>query len=191
VVARFPAIRCVIAASAGEVSDPGVALHQFYALVQPSLGDALSETVITVEPLIRLGCFIGVVLAMALWESLTPCRQQAIGRFRRWLNNFWAGGAGQAPKAPGVPACPASGRPSSPQIKEAGDCAVRSPANPLRRLGGHCGCKMLLGRLFRILHRHSPVEHLPNLRRDVICCYHERRIQMHVSLRDATSGVAE
>jgi hypothetical protein len=49
--------------------------HQFYALVQPSLGDALSETVITVQPPIRLGCFIGVVLAMALWESLTPCRQ--------------------------------------------------------------------------------------------------------------------
>ena len=42
-----------------------------------------------------------------------------------------------------------------------------------------------------MLHRHSPVEHLPNLRRDVICCYYERRIQMHVSLRDAASGVAK
>ena len=122
--------------------------HQFYALVQPSLGNALSETVITVVPLIRLGCFIGVVLAMALWESLTPCRQQAIGRFRRWLNNFWAGGAGQAPNAPGVPVPGVGDGPSSAQIKEAGDCAVRSPANPLHRLGGYCGCKMLLGRLF-------------------------------------------
>ena len=48
----------------------------------------MAETTITAEPLIRLGCFLGVLLAMALWEALTPRRQQAIGRLRRWPNNI-------------------------------------------------------------------------------------------------------
>jgi sterol desaturase/sphingolipid hydroxylase (fatty acid hydroxylase superfamily) len=48
----------------------------------------MGETAVTAEPLIRLGCFLGVLLVMALWETLTPRRQQAIGRFRRWPNNI-------------------------------------------------------------------------------------------------------
>ncbi|HEX9904644.1 MAG TPA: sterol desaturase family protein [Propylenella sp.] len=40
------------------------------------------------EPLIRLTAFAGVLAAMALWELLAPRRRQAIGRGRRWPNNF-------------------------------------------------------------------------------------------------------
>jgi len=46
------------------------------------------QSVIATEPLIRLGCFLGVFLIMALWELLTPRRPQAIGRVRRWPNHF-------------------------------------------------------------------------------------------------------
>ena len=48
----------------------------------------VSETAIAAEPLIRLGCFLLVLLLVALWEVLAPRRPQAIGRARRWLNNF-------------------------------------------------------------------------------------------------------
>jgi sterol desaturase/sphingolipid hydroxylase (fatty acid hydroxylase superfamily) len=39
------------------------------------------------EPLIRLGCFVLALLAMALWEALAPRRTQLIGRLLRWPNN--------------------------------------------------------------------------------------------------------
>jgi sterol desaturase/sphingolipid hydroxylase (fatty acid hydroxylase superfamily) len=39
------------------------------------------------EPLIRLGCFLGVLLVMALWEAVAPRRAQSIGRLLRWPNN--------------------------------------------------------------------------------------------------------
>jgi sterol desaturase/sphingolipid hydroxylase (fatty acid hydroxylase superfamily) len=39
------------------------------------------------EPLIRLGCFLGVLLVMALWEGFAPRRPQSIGRLVRWPNN--------------------------------------------------------------------------------------------------------
>ena len=48
----------------------------------------MAVTAITSEPLIRLGCFLGVLLTMALWETLTPRRQQAVGRLWRWPNNI-------------------------------------------------------------------------------------------------------
>ena len=48
----------------------------------------MPQSVIAAEPLIRSGCFLGVLLVMALWELLTPRRQQAISRARRWPNNF-------------------------------------------------------------------------------------------------------
>lgn len=47
----------------------------------------MTETV-TAEPLIRLSCFLGVFLLMALWEVLAPRRPQAIGRMLRWPNNL-------------------------------------------------------------------------------------------------------
>jgi sterol desaturase/sphingolipid hydroxylase (fatty acid hydroxylase superfamily) len=43
--------------------------------------------VIAAEPLIRLGCFLGVLLVMALWEAVAPRRPQPIGRLLRWPNN--------------------------------------------------------------------------------------------------------
>jgi sterol desaturase/sphingolipid hydroxylase (fatty acid hydroxylase superfamily) len=48
----------------------------------------LTETAVAAEPLIRLSCFLGVLLLMALWEVLTPRRPQVIGRLRRWPNNL-------------------------------------------------------------------------------------------------------
>jgi sterol desaturase/sphingolipid hydroxylase (fatty acid hydroxylase superfamily) len=48
----------------------------------------LPKTAIAAEPPIRLGCFLGVLVLMALWEALTPRRQEEIGRLRRWPNNF-------------------------------------------------------------------------------------------------------
>jgi sterol desaturase/sphingolipid hydroxylase (fatty acid hydroxylase superfamily) len=39
------------------------------------------------EPAIRLGCFLGVLMVMALWEAITPRRPQSIGRLLRWPNN--------------------------------------------------------------------------------------------------------
>jgi hypothetical protein len=44
----------------------------------------LPESAIAAEPIIRLGCSLGVLLLMALWEALTPRRPQAIGRLVRW-----------------------------------------------------------------------------------------------------------
>lgn len=40
------------------------------------------------EPMIRLGCFAGVLLLMALWEALAPRRRVTIGRPARWASNL-------------------------------------------------------------------------------------------------------
>ena len=48
----------------------------------------MPQFVMTSEPLIRLGCFLGVLLVMAFWELLAPRRPQVIGRVLRWPNNF-------------------------------------------------------------------------------------------------------
>lgn len=40
------------------------------------------------EPLIRLGAFTGIFVAMALWELLAPRRRQAIRRRGRWPSNL-------------------------------------------------------------------------------------------------------
>src|SRR6185312_11785012 len=40
------------------------------------------------EPIIRLGCFLGVLLMMMLWEAMAPRRPQAIRRLLRWPNNL-------------------------------------------------------------------------------------------------------
>ena len=40
------------------------------------------------EPLIRLGFFLGVLVLMALWETLAPRRPRAVGRLLRWPNNL-------------------------------------------------------------------------------------------------------
>jgi sterol desaturase/sphingolipid hydroxylase (fatty acid hydroxylase superfamily) len=45
-------------------------------------------TAIAHEPLIRLGAFFSIFLAMALWEVLAPRRRQAFGRRLRWPHNI-------------------------------------------------------------------------------------------------------
>jgi sterol desaturase/sphingolipid hydroxylase (fatty acid hydroxylase superfamily) len=48
----------------------------------------MPDVLFAYEPLIRLGTFAGVFVAMAVWELLTPRRPQAIGRNWRWPNNL-------------------------------------------------------------------------------------------------------
>jgi sterol desaturase/sphingolipid hydroxylase (fatty acid hydroxylase superfamily) len=40
------------------------------------------------ESVIRLGCFGGVLLLMALWEALAPRRRSALSKPFRWFNNL-------------------------------------------------------------------------------------------------------
>jgi len=48
----------------------------------------MPNAVTSAEPVIRLGCFLGVLLVMALWEALAPRRPQSIKRLLRWPNNL-------------------------------------------------------------------------------------------------------
>jgi sterol desaturase/sphingolipid hydroxylase (fatty acid hydroxylase superfamily) len=48
----------------------------------------LGGAAIAAEPLIRLGCFLGILLLMVFWEVLAPRRPQSIARLLRWPNNF-------------------------------------------------------------------------------------------------------
>jgi sterol desaturase/sphingolipid hydroxylase (fatty acid hydroxylase superfamily) len=48
----------------------------------------VSDRLLTAEPAVRLGCFLGVLALVALWEALAPRRAQAIGRLTRWPNNL-------------------------------------------------------------------------------------------------------
>jgi sterol desaturase/sphingolipid hydroxylase (fatty acid hydroxylase superfamily) len=40
------------------------------------------------EPIVRLSCFVGVLVLMVAWELLAPRRPQSITRLLRWPNNF-------------------------------------------------------------------------------------------------------
>lgn len=48
------------------------------------IGQALSFS----EPVIRVGAFVGVFLALALWEVLAPRRLQTVSRQQRWPRNL-------------------------------------------------------------------------------------------------------
>jgi len=48
----------------------------------------MSSVALAVEPILRLGCFFGVLVLMTLWEVLTPRRPQSIRRLLRWPNNL-------------------------------------------------------------------------------------------------------
>jgi sterol desaturase/sphingolipid hydroxylase (fatty acid hydroxylase superfamily) len=48
----------------------------------------MPNAVTSAEPVIRLGCFLGVLLLMVLWEVLAPRRTQEVGRLLRWPNNL-------------------------------------------------------------------------------------------------------
>lgn len=40
------------------------------------------------EPLIRLACFFGILILIALWELATPRRKLTVSRFMRWSGNL-------------------------------------------------------------------------------------------------------
>src|SRR3954469_471200 len=46
------------------------------------------STVLSVEPVIRLGTFASVLALMAAWEFIAPRRRQHVGRLWRWPNNL-------------------------------------------------------------------------------------------------------
>ena len=48
----------------------------------------MPNATIAAEPVIRLSCFLGVLVLMALWERLAPRRPQSIKRLLRWPNNL-------------------------------------------------------------------------------------------------------
>lgn len=43
---------------------------------------------LTHEPLIRLGCFVGVLVLMTLWERVAPCRPLLAPKPQRWGSNL-------------------------------------------------------------------------------------------------------
>jgi sterol desaturase/sphingolipid hydroxylase (fatty acid hydroxylase superfamily) len=49
---------------------------------------SVHNAAIAAEPIVRLICFLGVLVLMALWERLTPRRPQSIKRLIRWPNNL-------------------------------------------------------------------------------------------------------
>jgi sterol desaturase/sphingolipid hydroxylase (fatty acid hydroxylase superfamily) len=49
---------------------------------------SVHNAAIAAEPIVRLICFLGVLVLMVLWERLTPRRPQSIKRLIRWPNNL-------------------------------------------------------------------------------------------------------
>ena len=48
----------------------------------------MTETILAIEPNLRLAVFLGVLAAMALWEIAAPRRRREIPRVIRWTNNM-------------------------------------------------------------------------------------------------------
>lgn len=48
----------------------------------------MSDALLTAEPQLRLAVFLGVLVAMALWELAAPRRRREIPRVIRWTNNL-------------------------------------------------------------------------------------------------------
>lgn len=48
----------------------------------------MTETILAIEPKLRLAVFLGVLAAMALWEIAAPRRRREIPRVIRWTNNL-------------------------------------------------------------------------------------------------------
>jgi sterol desaturase/sphingolipid hydroxylase (fatty acid hydroxylase superfamily) len=48
----------------------------------------MTASVLGLEPTIRLGVFIGVLVVMAAWELAAPRRRQEVPKFLRWSNNL-------------------------------------------------------------------------------------------------------
>jgi sterol desaturase/sphingolipid hydroxylase (fatty acid hydroxylase superfamily) len=48
----------------------------------------MTDVILANEPLIRMAIFLGILLAMALWEVAAPRRRREIPRLLRWSNNL-------------------------------------------------------------------------------------------------------
>lgn len=48
----------------------------------------MPDLLLEYEPLIRLSFFLGILVAMAIWEVAAPRRRREIPRFLRWTNNL-------------------------------------------------------------------------------------------------------
>lgn len=48
----------------------------------------MTDLLLTNEPLIRMGFFLGILLAMAIWEVAAPRRRREIPRLLRWSSNL-------------------------------------------------------------------------------------------------------
>ena len=48
----------------------------------------MGDLILSNEPLIRMGFFLGILLVMALWEVAAPRRRREIPRLLRWSNNL-------------------------------------------------------------------------------------------------------
>ncbi|MEQ8195901.1 MAG: sterol desaturase family protein [Rhodospirillales bacterium] len=48
----------------------------------------MTDILLANEPIIRLGLFLGILVAMAVWEAVAPRRPRKIPRLIRWSNNF-------------------------------------------------------------------------------------------------------
>jgi sterol desaturase/sphingolipid hydroxylase (fatty acid hydroxylase superfamily) len=48
----------------------------------------MTDLILANEPLIRMAIFLGILLAMALWEVAAPRRRREIPRLLRWSNNL-------------------------------------------------------------------------------------------------------
>lgn len=51
------------------------------------MGEML-ETLLIIEPVLRFGCFSFVFVALVIWETLAPRRQQVLSRWVRWPSNL-------------------------------------------------------------------------------------------------------
>jgi len=48
----------------------------------------MRDLILSHEPAIRVSFFVGVLVLMALWEALAPCRRAPLGRWARWPSNL-------------------------------------------------------------------------------------------------------
>jgi sterol desaturase/sphingolipid hydroxylase (fatty acid hydroxylase superfamily) len=48
----------------------------------------MTESILAVEPTIRLGFFLGIFAVMAVWEAVLPRRARSVSRWTRWPNNL-------------------------------------------------------------------------------------------------------
>jgi len=51
-------------------------------------GRGVGEAVLGAEPIVRLGFFVGILVAVGIWEVLAPRRERSLARLKRWPSNL-------------------------------------------------------------------------------------------------------